>query len=210
MKTKRWPIYIWFLDDDLEVSASYLTDKALLRSIDGCIGAIVSTIFYTVGIRTKKFYDYYFNKENSTSTMTRFFPNWPLHKKPTFAAYNRRESKWCKSCGENFDYCKSYLDILFREFEYREGVPHESYAFMLWLELDAPHIDIAHIGIEHIYLPWKVVEPKHRRQNIVDGYRQQFMASFENDDPFAAYGSCKRDIPRFVLEHFNGEQAFES
>ncbi len=62
MKHKKWPIYIWFLDDDLVKSANYLTDKALIRSIDGCIGALLSTYFYFIGIRSKKFYDYFLVK----------------------------------------------------------------------------------------------------------------------------------------------------
>lgn len=210
MKHKRWPIYIWFLDKDLHMSAKYMTDKALLRSIDGCIGAIVSTYFYLIGIRSKKFYDYYFAKERLQGTMDRFFPNWPLSKKPSFAAYGHRESKWCKSCRENYDYLVNYLKMLFDEHEYRNASPHESTSFIDWLEMDMPHIELPHAGIDSIVLPWKVVEPRFRRVDVVAGYRLQFMSLFEDNDPFKAYGSCKRNIPQFVIDHFNGGQAFES
>lgn len=36
------------------------------------------------------------------------------------------------------------------------------------------------------------------------------MSTFESNDPFKEYGSCKRDIPRFVLEHFNANNMFDS
>ena len=110
-KVKKWPVYIWFLDEDLSKSASYLTDKALNRSIDGCIGALVSTYFYFIGIRSKKFYDYYFSKENASSTMSRFFADWPMKNFPKFNAYSRKESKWCRMCLEHLRCVIDYLDI---------------------------------------------------------------------------------------------------
>lgn len=210
MKHKKWPIYIWFLDKDLPKSAEYLTDKALLRSIDGCIGALVSTYFYMIGIRTKKFYDYFFAKERVQETMDRFFPNWPLSKKPSFAAYSRRESKWCKMCFENWSYAREYLEALLDEAAYRDGSEHASASFLPWLDLDMPHIDLPKARIDEVVLPWKAIEPRFRRVDVIEGYRLQFMSTFEDGDPFKAYGSCRRDIPQFVVEHFNLGMAMES
>ena len=210
MKIKKWPIYIWFLDNDLQKSASYLTDKALLRSLDGCMGALLSTIFYFIGIRSKKFYDYFFSKEQVDATMDRFFVNWPFKKKPSFSAYGRKESKWCRSCHENFDYCMSYLDILAAEAEYRCCKDTSKKQFLDWIQLDAPKIDFPYANIDDVVLPWKVIDPKFRKVDIVEGYRLQFINSFEDGDAFKAYGSCKRDIPAFVLEKTNASQAFES
>lgn len=210
MKNRKWPIYIWFLDDDLQKSSEFLTDKALLRSIDGCIGALVSTYFYMIGIRTKKFYDYFFAKDRIQETMDRFFPNWPLSKKPTFAAFNRRESKWCKMCFENWSYVKKYLELLFEEAAYRNGSEHDDASFMQWIDFDMPNIDLQKAGLSNVVLPWKVIEPRFRKINVIEGYRLQFMSIFEDSDPFKAYGSCKRDIPEFVLDYFNVNQSFES
>lgn len=210
MKHRSWPIHIWFLDQDLEVSAKSLTDKALLRSIDGCVGALLSTYFYMIGIRSKKFYDYFFSKENISSTMSRFFPNWPLKKKPQFSAYGRKESKWCRSCLENYNYTKQYLGILLDELEFRESAKNDAESVLSWIELDMPHIELPAIGLSKVVFPWKVVNPRFRRADIVDGYRLQFMSMFEDGDPFKAYGPCKRDIPQFVLDHFNSSQSYES
>lgn len=210
MKHKKWPIYIWFLDKDLSKSAEYLTDKALLRSIDGCIGALVSTYFYMIGIRTKKFYDYFFAKERVQETVDRFFQNWPLSKKPSFAAYSRRESKWCKMCFENWSYVREYLEALLDEAAYRDGSEHPSASFLQWLDLDMPRIDLPKARIDEVVLPWKAIEPRFRRVDVIEGYRLQFMSTFEDGDPFKAYGSCRRDIPQFVVEHFNLGTAMES
>lgn len=210
MKHKKWLIHIWFLDRDLQKSASFLTDKALLKSVDGCIGAMLSTYFYFIGIRSKKFYDWFFAKEQVQDTMNRFFLNWPLTKKPSFAAYGWKESKWCKMCKENFDLCKVYLSILLDEVAWRDGSEHKNASMLQWLELDMPAVDLPAVGLSEATLPWKAVDPKFRRADAIEGYRLQFMSTFEDNDPFKAYGSCKRDVPEFVLRHFNANQAFES
>ena len=204
MKVKKWPICIWFLDDDLHKSASFLTEKALLRSIDGCIGSMLSAYFYFTGVRSKKMYDYWFADERRAETMSRLFPNWPIKKKPSFAAYGRKESRWCRACKENYDYVSSYLSLLLNEFESRHGsICAERDNVASWLMLDMPKIDFPYAGIDKIVLPWKAIDPKFRRTCIVEWYRLQFIASFEDSDPFKAYANCPRDIPEFVVEHFN-------
>ena len=210
MKHKRWPVYIWFLDEDLHKSATYLTDKALMKSMNGCIGALVSTYLYLIGIRTKKFYDYFFAKEHCQETMDRFFPNWPFNKKPSFVAYNRRESKWCKMCFENWSYVKEYLGILLDESAYRDGSENENALLLRWIDIDMPHIDLPKARISKVVLPWKAIDPIFRRVDVIEGYRLQFMSMFEDNDPFRAYGNCRRDIPDFVIRHFNASQSYES
>lgn len=210
MKHKKWPIHIWFLDNDLQKSASYLTSKALAKSIDGCIGAMMSTYFYFIGVRSKKLYEWLFAKERMQETMDKFFPCWPLSSKPSFAAYGWKESKWCKMCRENFELCKSYLSALLDEAAWRDGHEHKCAPMLQWIVLDMPTIDLPAVGLDDVVLPWKAIDPKFRRADVIEGYRLQFMSTFEDNDPFKAYGSCKRDIPAFVLEHFNVSQAFES
>lgn len=210
MKHKQYPIHIWFLDDDLQKSAEYLTDKALSKTIGGCVGSLLSTYFYFIGIRSKKFYSYFFSKEQKENTMVEFFPNWPLKKQPLFNAYGRKETKWCRMCRENFDYVKQYLSILLDEYAYRNSSEHEMTSFLQWLEFDMPKIDLPFARIDIIYLPWKVINPRFRRQNIVEGYRLQYMSAFKTTNPFEEYGSCKRDIPKFVLEYFNASNIFNS
>ena len=206
---KKWPIYIWFLDEDLAKSAQYLTDKALHKSIDGCIGALTSTIFYFIGIRSKKFYDYFFSKDQIDQTMDHFFKNWSMKKKPSFNAYGRKESKWCRACHENYDYCFNYLKLLIDESEYRNNCNADWQRFIDWLSFDYPKFDFPYAKIKEVVLPWKCIDPRFRRMNIIDGYRLQFINSFEDGDMFKAYGSCKRDIPVFVLEYENANLVFE-
>lgn len=209
MKKKKWPIYIWFLDDDLVKSASFLTEKTLIRSIDGCIGAIVSTYLYFIGIRSKKFYDYYFSKENISSTMSRFFASWPSDRPPKFNAYSRKESKWCRMCLENFEYVEQYLQILLDEYIYRHRNAHHLSNFVGWAAEVKHKTGIPSANISNAVLPWKVIDPKFRSINIIDGYRLQFMKSFESDDPFLEYKNVPRDIPKFVVDYFGLEKTFE-
>ena len=201
MKHKKWPIYIWFLDDDLAKSASYLTDKELLRSIDGCVGSLLSAYFYIIGVRTKKFYDYYFSKENADETMMAYFPCWPMKKKPSFAAYGRKESKWCRSCLDNFNYTLSYLEALLDELSYRHGkMLDEKMETYCWVKEHISCIDLPFLGLGKVILPWKVIDPKFRRIDVIEGYRLQYVSSFKDVDPFAEYGTCIRDIPEFVID----------
>ena len=209
MKHRKWPICIWFLDKDLQKSASFLTDRLLMKSIDGCLGALLSSYFYIIGIRSKKFYDYFFSKEHVDETMCRFFPNWPLKKKPSFSAYRRKESKWCRMCYENWAYAKCYLKHLLDESEWRTGTVNESAKVLDWIEYDMPSISLPSANLNEVYLPWKSIEPRFRRVDVIEGYRLQFMSTFEDNDPFKAYGACKRDIPDFVLQHFNLQGIYE-
>lgn len=179
-----------------------------MKSIDGCVGAIISTYFYFIGIRSKKFYDYYFAKERISETMLNFFPNWPLEKKPSFSAYGYKESKWCRQCHENYDYAVSYLSALLLEYEYRNGRQHLSSKLLDWLSFDMPKIDFPYANISNITLPWKSLDIKYRIPNIVDGYRKKFIDSLEDDDPFKAYGGVPRDIPDFVIDAYNKSTAF--
>lgn len=201
MKLKNFVVHIWFLDADLQKSASFLTNKTLLKSIDGCIGVLISTYLYFIGIRSKKFYDYYFAKERIDETINRFFPNWPLSKKPAFSSYSYKESKWCRQCHENYDYVLSYLRELLLEYEYRNGHQHLNTRIIDWFDLDMPKFDFPYANVD-VILPWKSLDLKYRRQNIIDGYRLKFMSTFE-EDVFKEYDKCPRDIPDFVIKYFN-------
>lgn len=123
------------------------SDHALSTSINGCIGAITSAIMYFRGIRTKKFYDYFFSKDNIASTMERFFTGWPLPKKPSFRMYTSREAKWCRSCKECFDFVLSYLDILLDEHQFRHSSSHIASGFPYWVRFDMPSLDIPYAGV---------------------------------------------------------------
>jgi hypothetical protein len=200
MKFRKFPIQIYFLDNDLSLSAKYQTNKSLVKCITGCMQALICTRFYFIGLRNKKFYKYYFDKERKEETMERFFPLWPLKQSPKFMQYTSKESKWTRKCKEHYDYVKQYLDILLEEYLYRFGKEHGLAKFSEWLNFDAPKLNIPIGNISKIILPWKVLDIKYRRKNIIEGYRLKFLSTIEKPD--IDFLKTKRDIPDFVLEHF--------
>lgn len=199
---KAYPIQIWFLDDNLEKSSQFQTNETLLKSIDGCFKALVCARLYFIGIRSKTFYKHYFSKDNLHETKERFFPRWPLKKNPTFQTYTSRVSKWTRMCKEHYDYIKEYLRALLDEYQIRFNKEHGLSKFIVWLDEDAPSLNIPPANISSISIPWKCLNPRWRRKRLVDGYRQQLVHSFEDDDPFKAYAGSCRDIPDFVSQHF--------
>jgi len=203
---KTYPIQIWFLDDDLQKSAEYQTNKTLLKSIDGCYQALVAARLYFIGIRSKTFFKHYFSKENMSGTMDRFFPSWPLHRKPSFQNYASKTSKWCRMCKEHYDYVKRCLRYLLDEYQFRFKKDHGLSKFLEWLDVDAPKLEIPEAHISKISIPWKCLNPRWRRKVLVDGYRQQLVHSFEDDDAYKAYSGSPRDIPPFINQHFKLDQ----
>ena len=199
MKFKTYPIAIWFLDDNLVTSAQMLTDKALDKSIRGCIQALTTSRFYFIGIRNQKFYKFFFSKEKQQETLDRFFPLWPFQKPPLFSGYGNKIGKWTRKCKEHYNYIVSYLDILLQEYQFRHQKQHIGTKFFEWLTEDAPEIHIPEAHLKKIVVEWKSLSPRHRKKNIIDGYRSQYKAMIDN------YGGPKigeftnRDIPEFLL-----------
>lgn len=177
----------------------WLTDKQLSKSISGCMQALLAVRFYFIGIRSKKFYDYYFSKEKKQLTLEQFFPLWPFKTKPSFLQYTSRLGKWCRMCQEHYEFMKKCMDSLLTEYEFRNGKPHALDKFLEWTEYDAPKLKIPAGNIKKIVVPWKVLNPKYRRKDIYEGYRLQYKAFLENDgikvDDFK-----KRDIPEFLVQ----------
>lgn len=198
MHYKKYPIQIWFLDDDLQISAQSLNNKLLNKTIAGCFQALVSTYLYFYGIRNVKFFKHYFSKENYQESMDKWFPLWPLRVQPKFQGYGTRQSKWCRKCKEHFDYVKRYMDILCQEYEYRFCKVHGMQKFIEWLEFDAPKLNIPEGRLSKITLEWKVLNPRYRRKNIVEGYKLQYKAVLQNDG-INMNDFTKRDIPEWLL-----------
>lgn len=201
---------VWFLDEDLDVSASYLTDKALEKSIRGCTGALVTTYMHMVGIRSKHMHEMMFSKENEADTMSRLFLGWPGKHHPSFSAYGRKESKWCRACHENFDYMARCLRSLLDERMFRKPRTCHEEEILEWVMSAIVHVDFPYAGIDKVVLPWKALDTKWRRLDIIEGYRLQYVAELEDGDPFTAYTTCKRDIPSFVIDKCQAHMQFES
>lgn len=159
--------------------------------------ALITTRFYFIGIRNKKIYNYLFDNIRKDETMDKYFPLWPLKQKPSFMQYSSKESKWTRKCKEHYDYVKQYFNILLDEYTYRFGKEHDLQKLLEWLEFDAPLLNIPLGKLSKITLPWKSIDKKFRRKNIIDGYRLQFMNSLEVK-PDIAFLKTKRDTPKFV------------
>ena len=199
MTSKFSNIQIWHLDEDPIVSASYLSNGLLHKSIKGCIQALLATRFYFIGIRNKKFYKYFFNKEHKIGTMDTFFPLWPFEKPPLFSCYDSRQSKWCRKCKEHADYVIRYLEALVLEYEFRFKKKHSGEKFLEWLINDAPRLNIPEGHLKRVVFEWKCLNPKYRQKNIVNGYREQCKALLQNDG-IKIKDFTNRDITSFLLD----------
>ena len=196
-------VHIWFLDTDLTKSAEYLPNYHLFKSITGCIQMLINARFYFIGIRNKTAYNYYFAKARKQETYDRFFPNWPYPKPPKFSFYASKTTKWARQCNEHYQYLVSYLEILLLEYSCRFKKTHTGQKFYDWLTSDAPDLNIPNANIREVTIPWKALKKKYRNKDIILGYRNQMMGTFENDDPYKAYANNGRDIPDFVVKHFH-------
>lgn len=201
MSNKNYPIQIWFLDNDLIKSAEYQTNKSLVQSISGCMKALLAARFYFIGVHNKKIYNYMFDDVHYADTMEKYFPLWPLKQKPRFLQYTTKESKWTRKCKEHYDYIKQYFDILLDEYLYRFGKEHGLAKLSEWLDFDAPKLNIPAAHTTSILLPWKNIDKKYRRKDIIEGYRLQLMNSLDAK-PDIVFMKTKRDVPDFVINYF--------
>lgn len=201
MAKKSYPIQIWFLDDDLHKSAQYQTNSSLTKSISGCMQSLINVLFYFSGIRTHKIYKHLFAYEIRKESMEKYFPLWPLQQKPFFRQYLSRESKWCRKCLEHVEYTKTYMSLLLDEYEYRFNRQHKLTTFLDWYEHDAPQFSIPKANIDKVTIPWKNLDPRFRRKDLVRGYQLMFMSKFTKH-PIDEFARTKRDMPEFVVEHF--------
>lgn len=92
---------------------------------------------------------------------------------PSFRSYNTKLSKWCRMCNEHYSYVVNFLSCLLVEYEFRFKKMHGLSKFLEW-EFANP-INIPSANLKTIVFPWKLLNPRFRRKDIVDGYRLQFM-----------------------------------
>lgn len=194
---KSYPIQVWFLDEDMQKSASYLTNKLLNKSILGCYQALLSARFYFIGIRNQKAFKWHFDKARKAETMEKFFPAWPLKMRPSFMQYGSRLSKWTRKCDEHVRFIKAYMSELTAEYEYRFGREHGLHKFLVWLDLDAPKLAIPEGHLTKITLEWKSINPRYRSKDIIAAYRTQYKHYLYNDG-VKITDFTKRDMPEFL------------
>ena len=167
--------------------------------------ALIAARFYFIGIRSKKIYDYMFDDAHREMTLETHFPMWPLQQKPGFLQYTSKESKWTRKCKEHYDYVKQYFNILLDEYLYRFKKEHGLHKLAEWLDFDAPKLAIPVANMSKIVVPWKNIDIRWRRKNIINGYRLQFMNTLEGK-PEEVFMKTRRDIPDFVIKHFSLDQ----
>ena len=198
MKFKRYPVLVWFLDEDMQRSAAMLTNKHLVKTISGCLQCLLSARFYFIGFRSAKFYKHYFDKVRKAETMDKYFPLWPLKMKPSYQGYNSKEGKWCRKCLEHYTFISNYLDVLLDEYMFRYGKEHGLAKFAEWNKIDAPALNIPAGNLKKVVLPWKVLNPKYRKADILAGYRLQYKHMLEKDGGVKLQDYAKRDVPEFL------------
>ena len=205
-KYRQSGVLVWFLDNDLQKSAEYLTNAAFAKTIDGCFSVLVTAVLHFSGIRNKKMYEYAFSRDRRDETMHRLFPSWPFRKTPQLKYYTNRTAKWARMCREHFDYVKKYFDVLLDEYEYRFGRRHKLANFSEWVDEYMPQ-KVPYGNLKHVSLPWKSLKLKFRRKDVIEGYRLQYIDQFLWSDPIAAYGASDRDVPDFVVKYFHLDTA---
>ena len=82
---------------------------------------------------------------------------------------------------ENFDCCKKYLELLVQESDVRNCFVHSHQEFIDWMSFDAPKLDFSYAGIDDVVFPWKVINPKFRKIDIIDGYRAQYANKYYDE-----------------------------
>ena len=204
MFSNKYVAQIWFLSYDAAESARFQTRKSLARSISGCIQALVTSCFYADGIRNKKFYDYYFDKQRKDETMAKLFPGWSSSRKPSFNKYSSKTSKWCRQCKEHFDYVLIMLRAFLDEYQFRAKKLHQDEAVYEWFLSNSSQVKIPYAKLKSLDLPWKVLKPQYRCKDIVAGYRRQFMHCFIDSYSKAIYeySNVNRNVPQFILDFY--------
>ena len=91
------------------------------------------------------------------------------------------------------------MNALLDEYEYRTGKAHGMSKFVEWLDFDAPLIAIPEGKLKKITLEWKVLNPKFRRKDIIEGFRLQYKSVIGNDN-LKVDDFTKRDVPEWLME----------
>lgn len=98
-------------------------------------------------------------------------------------------------------YVERYLEACLDEWLYRRGREHGLAAFLDWHLSLAPQLKLPDAGLSKLVFPWKNLNPKFRRKDVVEGYRAAFCSQLQGD-PLAAYADSKRNVPDFVTKQF--------
>lgn len=137
--------------------------------------ALVAARFYFSGVHSAKMWKAMLQPDRIVDSMEKVFPDWPLKQKPRFQQYSTRESKWARKCGEHLLFVESYLRAALDEWLYRRGREHGLEAFWQW-HVDAPKLRLPDAGLSKIVFPWKNLNPKYRRKDVLAGYQSAFCA----------------------------------
>jgi len=192
-----------FLDKDPEVSARYLTNYFLDRSIKYACQVLLCSTYYLLGFRNKTVFKYYFNKDRWDDTKFKYFPKYPLKTIPKFAFYNSEESRWCRKCSDHYRYVCKYLGYMLSEYEFRMNKEHklvEMYPFLLKHQMElALSRGVRLVKLKDkskFQLPWKNLPRKYRKKDIIKGYRLYYSSLVFS--PVEAFIGTKREVPDFL------------
>lgn len=191
-----------FLDEDLVKSAQALSNLHLEMMIRNTSQILFCGLFYFIGIRNKKFYDFYFGKERKSESIAKWFPTYPMRKFPSFKFYNSVESRWVRKCGDHMSYLIDYFDILLEEHCFRYNRDHELYELKYFFDTIIPTLGAARgivipfVNLKKIVIPWKNLDPRFRKKDLIEGYRKYYRYIVWN--PYVQCGDTKRDLPEWL------------
>lgn len=196
---------IWFLDDDLSLSARYLTNKHLSKNIENIIRVLINVRYYYFGIRSNRHFDYYFDNSRKQETIEKLFGydiTTTIKYNFSFTFYTHKISKWARKCQENYLYLLDYLDKCLIEWEFRTKKSHKLIGISEILLDDKIFINKLPKGnIKKIQLEWKVIPLKYRTKDIITGFRKFYSSKIE--DCIVEYKDSNRDIPEFIISKRN-------
>lgn len=98
-------------------------------------------------------------------------------------------------------FVECYLRAVLDEWLYRKGREHRLEAFYEWHTERAPKLQLPDAGLSKLVFPWKNLNPKYRRRDVLAGYQAALCAQLDGN-PIAAYAKTKRDVPDFVAKRY--------
>lgn len=191
---------VWFLYEDLDLSARSLSNQYLNKSICATIQLMFCTHYYFAGIHTPRMFKILFNSEHLDETVDRVFPGFDFTYKFKFSFYKNKAAKWARKCYEHYDMMERYLLAMLAEWNYRfPKNPHKMTEIAFYL-IDQNNIKskLPKANLKKIDLDWKSIGKKYRNKDTFLAFRNYYCSKIS--DPFDEYKFSNRDIPQFVLE----------
>jgi hypothetical protein len=161
---------LWILDDNPCVSARYLADKDLSKTIYSSFKLLINAYYYSYGVRTLRIYEHFKNDPIKVDQLKdELFPSYPFENIPKFCVSNIIDYKFARQCLNHFDYVKSYFDAIIVEHELRFSKQHKLSEIVDFTTAVKPKLK--KIELNDVQYPIRSVIFKYRKNNLIDSMR---------------------------------------